>query len=904
MKAWSLGVAAAPLALCIAFASAGQSQDAPRFRAGVDLLPIDVTVVDGQGRPVVDLTSGDFTVFVAGTPRKVVSAEWIPMSGLRQVPAETAPEGYSSNRLAANGRLMVLAIDQPNIRVGGVRAIVAALDQFIDRLSASDRLAVVAFGRGTPAIPFTADRERVKQAIARITGQMAAPPLPMFRMSLPAASLLLRGDEGTRQAMMRDCPFSGPNRIDECETVMVRDANNLLQLATEQRDDSIRALTGVLNALKGIDAPKSLLLVSEGLPLLSDETDMAARFEALGSLAGTARTSIYALRLDQRVFESAAAASPNLLEDDAQLRATGLERITNAARGAMFTVTGTGEVAVARIESELSGYYLLGVAPVSGDSGKSLALRVEVARKGVTVRTRPSITPVSETDQNQSPQAAVAAALASPIALTALPLRVITMNFQGPDLSKVQLLIHADVGQGYTAAQSVAAAYIITDDTGRVVEGQSLSGRLTPPVAGMALPLPLIAGASVPPGDYTLKLAVAQGTKVGTVEHRIHASLLGAAALRLSDLTVGGPVPTASAPSRPTVDDEVRFGVVHGYLEAYGAGAGEAHVRYEIAADDQSPALVSADAPRRLVSESRVLFSALVPTAVLPPGRYRLRAVVTPSAGPATIVSRSFEVAERVARSAGLAAPGGPQPDFRITSTTELFLPIDAGDLAVRFDIVDALRAETLQPFNVRVPEATQAAFQRGIGALRAGDYAGAERSLKDAIRPGVDVTAAFAYLAVSYAASGHDLEAASAWQTALVKGSDMPQIFLWLGGALVRTRELARAQDILEEGASHWPDDNRFAKPLAIAYAATGKGYAAMEQLRKHLTLVNGDLDALYLGVEWIYQVHVGGGAFVDQASDLQLARTYAEQYGRANGPRQPLVKRWIEYLARTAQR
>jgi len=156
MKAWSLGVAAAPLALCIAFASAGQSQDTPRFRAGVDLLPIDVTVVDGQGRPVVDLTSGDFTVFVAGTPRKVVSAEWIPMSGLRQVPAETAPEGYSSNRLAANGRLMVLAIDQPNIRVGGVRAIVAALDQFIDRLSASDRLAVVAFGRGTPAIPITA----------------------------------------------------------------------------------------------------------------------------------------------------------------------------------------------------------------------------------------------------------------------------------------------------------------------------------------------------------------------------------------------------------------------------------------------------------------------------------------------------------------------------------------------------------------------------------------------------------------------------------------------------------------------------------------------------------------------------------------------------------------------------
>jgi len=903
MKAWYLGVAVTA-ALCIAFASAVQSQDAPRFRTGVDLLPIDVTVVDGQGRPVLDLATGDFSVFVDGTPRKVVSAEWIPLTGLRQVPAETAPEGYTSNAQAANGRLIVLAIDQPNIRVGGVRAIVAALDQFIDRLSASDRLTLVAFGRGTPAVPFTADRERVKQAIARITGQMAAPPLPIFRMSLPAASLLLRGDQGVRQTMMMDCPFSGPNRTDECETVMVRDANNLLQLATEQRDDSIRSLTGVLNALKGIDAPKSLLLVSEGLPLLSDETDMAARFAALGALAATARTSIYALRLDDRVFDSANATSPNLPEGDTQLRATGLERITNAARGAMFTVTGTGEAVVARIESELSGYYLLGVAPLSSDSGKPLAVRVEVTRKGVTVRTRPRITPVSETDQNQSPQAAVAAALASPIALTALPLRVITMNFQGPDLSKVQLLIHADVGQGYTAAQSVAAAYIITDDMGRVVEGQSISGRLTPPVAGMALPLPFVAGAALPPGDYMLKLAVAQGSKVGTVEHRIHALLLDVGALKLSDLTVGGPMPTASAPSRPTVDDEVRFGVVHGYLEAYGSGAGVAQVRYEVAADDQSPAILAADVPRRIVSESRALFSALVPTAVLPPGRYRLRAVVTPSTGPATIVSRSFEVAERVVRSAGLSAPGGAQPDFRVTSTTELFLPIDADDRVVQFDIVDALRAETLEPFNARVPAATQAAFQQGIEALRIRDYAEAERSLKGAIRPGVDVTAAFAYLAAAYAASGHDLEAASAWQTALVKGSDMPQIFLWLGGALLRIRELPHAQNILEEGTNRWPADNRFARPLALVYAETGKGYAAMEQLRKHLALVDDDLDALYLGVEWIYQVHVGGSAFEDQVADLQLARTYADRYERAKGPRQPLVKRWIEYLTRTAQR
>jgi hypothetical protein len=52
----------------------------------------------------------------------------------------------------------------------------------------------------------------VKQAIARITGQMEAPPLPVIRMSLPAASLLLRGDEDTRLALMGFVCFQGQTK--------------------------------------------------------------------------------------------------------------------------------------------------------------------------------------------------------------------------------------------------------------------------------------------------------------------------------------------------------------------------------------------------------------------------------------------------------------------------------------------------------------------------------------------------------------------------------------------------------------------------------------------------------------------------------------------------------------------
>ena len=56
-------------------------------------------------------------------------------------------------------------------------------------------------------------------------------------------------------------------------------------------------------------------------------------------------------------------------------------------------------------------------------------------------------------------------------------------------------------------------------------------------------------GASIPPGDYTLKLAVVEGDRVGTIEHEIHAALVDAPPVKLSELMVGGPIGRAAARS-------------------------------------------------------------------------------------------------------------------------------------------------------------------------------------------------------------------------------------------------------------------------------------------------------------------------------------------------------------------
>ena len=65
--------------------------------------------------------------------------------------------------------------------------------------------------------------------------------------------------------------------------------------------------------------------------------------------------------------------------------------------------------------------------------------------------------------------------------------------------------------------------------------------RLFPLVNGVPSGLEFSGGASLPPGDYTLKVAVAEGDRIGTIEHPVHASLVTAGSLTLSELMVEGP---------------------------------------------------------------------------------------------------------------------------------------------------------------------------------------------------------------------------------------------------------------------------------------------------------------------------------------------------------------------------
>jgi hypothetical protein len=79
---------------------AGQApqRPGPVFRSAVEVTALDVTVVDPEGRPVIDLQPADFTVRVDGKPRRVIRAEWIPLARpTTSAATPPPPDVYSTN---------------------------------------------------------------------------------------------------------------------------------------------------------------------------------------------------------------------------------------------------------------------------------------------------------------------------------------------------------------------------------------------------------------------------------------------------------------------------------------------------------------------------------------------------------------------------------------------------------------------------------------------------------------------------------------------------------------------------------------------------------------------------------------------------------------------------------------
>ncbi|HEX9190146.1 MAG TPA: hypothetical protein VGB87_23920, partial [Vicinamibacteria bacterium] len=142
----------------------------PVFAVGVDVVAVDASVVDADGRPVRGLGPEDFRVEVDGRPRRLVSVEYVGRELEPETPPAPRAPHFSSNEGASRGRLVLLLVDRGNIGRGGGREVLKAASRFLDGLAPADRVGLEFIPGPGKGIEFTADIEDVRRGLRGVVG--------------------------------------------------------------------------------------------------------------------------------------------------------------------------------------------------------------------------------------------------------------------------------------------------------------------------------------------------------------------------------------------------------------------------------------------------------------------------------------------------------------------------------------------------------------------------------------------------------------------------------------------------------------------------------------------------------------------------------------------------------------
>src|SRR5436853_5416077 len=98
----------------------GGGQQPPVFRGGVELVPLDVRVLDAEGKPYKGLTAEDFVVELDGKKQPVRVVDYFEYAGPSSVPVVEPPlpaPGRAAPRPGQQaGRSILVAIDDISLR--------------------------------------------------------------------------------------------------------------------------------------------------------------------------------------------------------------------------------------------------------------------------------------------------------------------------------------------------------------------------------------------------------------------------------------------------------------------------------------------------------------------------------------------------------------------------------------------------------------------------------------------------------------------------------------------------------------------------------------------------------------------------------------------------------------------
>jgi VWFA-related protein len=340
--------------------SASQGGAQPTFRAGVNVVRVDVIVTDSRGNTVTDLAKEEFEIVEDGRPQTIdffrqirIDAAVSDASRPRQVLSRDTEE-----REASRDDVRVFAIMLADYQVCAQRSrlVREALSSFINQLGSNDLVAVMNPLTSVRDLVFTYDHDSIRQTIQRFEGR--------------------RGEYTPRNPIEQEHinQMGSPEPI---RTAVVR--------------DGLRALAVRLGSMR--EGRKAIIFVSEGFP--AGWSMDPRQLQEITREANRYNTSIYPL--DPRGLvagdtDVAATIRPGCGQvQPTRLRLTQdtLRELADETDGRAIVNRNALAEGLAQILRDSSLYYLLGYSSTASQAdGKFHQIRVRVKRPKVEVRAR------------------------------------------------------------------------------------------------------------------------------------------------------------------------------------------------------------------------------------------------------------------------------------------------------------------------------------------------------------------------------------------------------------------------------------------------------------------------------------------------------------------------------------
>jgi len=612
------------------------------FRSGVDRVAVDVIVVDKDGRPVADLEPGDFTLEVDGRPRAIASAEFISLRRLTD--PGPPPSYYATNSESRGGRLIMIVVDQNNIKAGTGKTVFEAASKFIATLNPNDRVGLHLIPGTGPVVDFTANHALVAQMLRQAVGRATSTLTLNSRVGISEAKAIARNDRSVlNDVMERECA----GNMDEaersyCQRMVVNDARMISGEGRARTAESLVSIRDIMRRLRPGRGRKTLVLLSEGLVLDQGAQDLGW----VAPLAAEAQITLFVLQMESSAFGAASPrVSPSLTQDRA-LEREGLDLLAGFAGGAVVPLSASNPwLGFSRVATEVSGYYLVSFEPEPAErDGRTHAIRIETARRGLTIRARKAFA------MDVAPDAAalgarVSEALASPLDATDVSLKISPYVLGDAD-GMLKLIIAADIDRAIDPSADAALGYTLIDQQGRLA-GSHLEPSLGPQTgAGQHFTSAL----SVSPGIYSLRVGVVDAAgREGTVGHTFEARLQAAGQLHWGDLLLSEQDPATQKIA--LVTDGPAGSSLQAYFELYSdvrAMLDAASVSIEISRVEDGIALVRAPLVFSAAEEAgRRRGETAIEIGLLGEGEFIARAIVSVNGQEAGRALRPFVIRKR-----------------------------------------------------------------------------------------------------------------------------------------------------------------------------------------------------------------------------------------------------------------